>query len=78
MTFHIDDPGGETMGRLINWLFNRKSRRAEGDYPASMHNDSCWSGSGKAYLVCHRPEDRQREKELGLDRKGKSLCDAFA
>ena len=69
------------MDRLINWLFNRKSRRAAGDYPASMQdlqaNDPCWCGSGKPYRACHRPEDRQREKELGLDRKGKSLCAAF-
>jgi uncharacterized protein YecA (UPF0149 family) len=40
-------------------------------------NDPCWCGSGKTYRTCHRPEDRQREKALGLNRKGKSLSDAF-
>jgi hypothetical protein len=69
------------MGRIINWLFNRKSKRAEGDYPTSMQdlraNDPCWCGSNRPYRKCHRPEDRNREKELGLRRKGKSICDAF-
>ncbi len=69
------------MGRISDWLFHRKSKRAEGDYPTSMQdlraNDPCWCGSDRPYRKCHRPEDRKREKELGLHRKGKSICDAF-
>lgn len=69
------------MDKLIGWLFSRKHKLPEENYPASMQDlqpkDSCWCGSGKAYKKCHRPEDRRREKELGLNRKGKSLCDAF-
>jgi hypothetical protein len=69
------------MNTFINWLFNRKNKRTEGDYPTRMQdlraNDPCWCDSGIPYRKCHRPEDRKREKDLGQHRKGKSICDAF-
>lgn len=69
------------MEGLIDWLFKRILRKSEGGYPTSMQdlqaNDPCWCGSDKPYRRCHRPEDRRSEKEFGLHRKGKSICDAF-
>jgi len=69
------------MGSLINWLFNRKSNRSKAGDPTSMQdlqaNDACWCGSDKPYRKCHWSEDRKREKDLGLSRKSKSICDAF-
>lgn len=69
------------MTTLMNKLFKKLRRRIPDGYPSSMMDlrpgDPCWCGSGKSYRKCHRPDDRRREKELGLDRKGKSICDAF-
>jgi hypothetical protein len=69
------------MTNLFKWLFSRKNKRAEGNEPTCMQdlraNDPCWCGSDRPYLKCHRAEDRKREKQLGLHRKGKSICDAF-
>jgi len=69
------------MKRLTNWLLSKNIKKTESDYPTSMQelraNGPCWCGSDKPYRKCHRPEDRKREKALGLDRKGKSICDAF-
>ena len=66
---------------FIRKLFRRNQNDQTHDYPTSMQDlrggDPCWCGSGKNYRKCHRPEDRKREKELGLNRKGKSICDAF-
>lgn len=69
------------MKRLTNWLISKNIKKTESDYPTSMQelrtNGPCWCGSDKPYRRCHRSEDRKREKELGLDRKGKSIGDAF-
>lgn len=69
------------MSSFIDKIFRKKTNKTEDDHPMSMQDlrpgDPCWCGSGKSYRRCHRPEDRSREKELGLKRKGKSICDAF-
>ena len=61
-------------------LFVKRNRSAE-DVPRTMQDlrrgDPCWCGSGRPYRKCHRPEDRRREKELGIGRRKKSFCDAF-
>lgn len=61
--------------------FFGRSSRPQGEYPRSMQDlrggDPCWCGSDKPYRKCHRPEDRRRQKELGLGGRRKSICDAF-
>ncbi len=69
------------MQRFWRALFRRNRKPAAEDYPRSMQDlrggDACWCGSGEPYRKCHRPADRKRQKELGLDRRKGSICDAF-
>lgn len=68
------------MKRLLSRLL-RGSKSKSDSYPRSMQDlrggDPCWCGSGKSYRRCHRPEDRRREKELGLGPGKNPGCDAF-
>jgi len=67
------------MKQFLKKLFFHERGRT--DYPNNMQDlrggDPCWCGSGKSYRRCHRREDRKPEKELGLNRRGKSICDEF-
>ncbi len=62
-------------------IFKKRPTDATLEYPSSMldlgANSPCWCGSEKPYKKCHRPEDRRREKELGINRKRTSICEAF-
>ncbi|SHJ89399.1 SEC-C motif-containing protein [Malonomonas rubra DSM 5091] len=62
-------------------LLTRNKQATTEDYPRSMldlqGSDPCWCGSGKAYRKCHRPADRKRAKELGLDRSKGTISEAF-
>jgi hypothetical protein len=56
----------------MTWL-NRLFRRSRTQpLPDSMTNlrrrDPCWCGSGKRYVRCHRKEDRQRMRDLRIDK----------
>lgn len=68
------------MKRLLSRLLTGNKPEPD-SYPRSMQDlrgsDPCWCGSGKSYRRCHRPEDRRREKELGIDRGKNPGCDAF-
>jgi hypothetical protein len=61
----------------MSWLERLLGRRGTGETPGSMtdlrRGDPCWCGSGRKYGSCHRQEDRQRRRELGIDKKG--ACD---
>lgn len=69
------------MKRLWRTLFERNRKTTTPDTPRSMQelrdDDPCWCGSDKSYRKCHRPEDRKRQKELGINRRKSSICDAF-
>ena len=69
------------MKRFWQKLLRRNEKTAPGEYPRSMVDlrggDPCWCGKDKPYRKCHRPEDRKREKELGLDRRKGTICEAF-
>ncbi|MBW2689815.1 MAG: hypothetical protein JRC99_07795 [Deltaproteobacteria bacterium] len=69
------------MKRFWRTLLTRKEKTAPRDYPRSMQDlrggDPCWCGKDKPYRKCHRPEDRKREKELGLDRRKGTISEAF-
>jgi hypothetical protein len=71
----------DLMKQLWHALFRRSMSNKPGDYPRSMQElraaDPCWCGSGNPYRACHRPQDRSREKELGITRRKGSICDAF-
>lgn len=68
------------MKKFWQKLFGNTTKSTE-DYPRSMQDlrggDPCWCGSGQSYRQCHRPEDRRRQKELGIGGRKKSICDAF-
>ena len=59
----------------------RRSQAGPRAYPANLQDlrggDPCWCGSGKVYRRCHRPQDRRRERDLGLNRRRRSICEAF-
>ena len=69
------------MKRFWGTLLRRNGKTAPGEFPRTMldlrGSDPCWCGKDKPYRKCHRPEDRKREKELGLDRRKGTLCEAF-
>jgi hypothetical protein len=69
------------MKRFWQTLLTRNKKAASRDYPRSMLDlrggDPCWCGKDKPYRKCHRPEDRNREKELGLNRRKGTICEAF-
>lgn len=69
------------MKRFWQTLLRRNEKTEPGDYPRSMQDlrggDPCWCGKDKLYRKCHRPEDRKREKELGLERRKGTICEAF-
>mgnify|MGYP001378756088 CR=1 FL=1 len=69
------------MKHLWRTLFARDQKAATHKTPRSMQElrggDLCWCGSEKPYRKCHRPEDRKRQKELGINRRKSATCDAF-
>jgi hypothetical protein len=69
------------MKRFWKTLLTRNKKSAPSDYPRSMLDlrggDPCWCGKDKPYRKCHRPEDRKREKELGLDSRKGTICEAL-
>ena len=69
------------MKRFWGKLLRRNEKTAPGECPRSMLDlrggDPGWCGKNKPYRKCHRPEDRKREKELGLDHRKGTICEAF-
>jgi hypothetical protein len=58
----------------MKWLDRLLRRRKTREVPNSMadlqRSDPCWCGSGRRYTRCHRKEDQQRMRELGLNKEG--------
>jgi hypothetical protein len=60
----------------MTWLDRLLRRRRTNEIPDSMttlhRRDPCWCGSGRKYGSCHRKEDKQRMRELGINKAGLS------
>lgn len=55
--------------RWLDRLFRRRRTRPLPDSMTDLRrSDPCWCGSGRRYAGCHRKEDRQRMRELGISK----------